>query len=159
MREAGVAEKNRTEVQSQRDRELKKGGKVTRMEEEAKELEKVVTKLRTQAEIKGGTIKDEEAARDASGRELSEVCDCLSRVRPALSLVGYPDEVAEAIAFVFSDTLICDDAASAQAVTFAREVGVRSVTLDGDVYEPGGTTSGVLMRAQELCAAEERVVG
>ena len=80
-------------------------------------------------------------------------------MRPALSLVGYPDEVAEAIAFVFSDTLICDDAASAQAVTFAREVGVRSVTLDGDVHEPGGTTSGVLMRAQELCAAEERVVG
>ena len=71
MREAGVAEKNRTEVQSQRDRELKKGGKVTRMEEEAKELEKVVTKLRTQAEIKEGTIKDEEAARDASGCELS----------------------------------------------------------------------------------------
>jgi structural maintenance of chromosome 2 len=88
-------------------------------------------------------------------------------VRPALSLVGYPDEVAEAIAFVFNDTLICDDAASAQAVTFAREVGVRSVTLDGDVYEPGGTLSGgaapsgssVLVRAQEPRAAEERVVG
>jgi len=79
VREAGVAEKNRTEVQAQRDRELKKGGKVTRMEEEAKELEKVVIKLRTQAEIKEGTIKDEEAARDASERELSEVCDCLSR--------------------------------------------------------------------------------
>ncbi|KAH9957598.1 hypothetical protein BC827DRAFT_651097 [Russula dissimulans] len=424
VREAGVAEKNRGEVQAQRDRELKKGGKVTRMEEEAKELEKVVIKLRTQAEIKEGTIKDEEAARDASGRELSELdaslaakktqvdavtaeynavkekhtatqtalasaedllqtlltglagssaqsaggggymgqiadararlaqaaaeeeqarvkldmtkrelgelekrwkavereagqgerdikktraevealrkkadgtgwnsekerahdealrqakdnaqrCaqerdavrsrlpqldfnytpppgfdtrkvkgligsllalkpedhgkstaleiaaggklynvvvedervgkDLLERggikrrvtliplnkirafklsseklqnanrlapgkVRPALSLVGYPDEVAEAIAFVFNDTLICDDAASAQAVTFAREVGVRSVTLDGDVYEPGGTLSGgaapsgsgVLVRAQELRVAEERVVG
>jgi len=60
-------------VQTQRDRELKKGGKVTRMEEEAKELEKVVNKLRTQAKIKEGVIKDEEAARKASGRELSEV--------------------------------------------------------------------------------------
>ena len=86
-------------------------------------------------------------------------------MRPALTLVGYPDEVAEAIAFVFSDTLICDDAASAQAVTFAREVGVRSVTLDGDVYDPSGTMSGgaapsgsgILVRAQELRAAEERV--
>jgi structural maintenance of chromosome 2 len=73
--------------------------------------------------------------------------------------------VAEAIAFVFNDTLICDDAASAQAVTFARNVGVRSVTLDGDVYEPSGTMSGgaapsgsgLLVRAQELRAAEERV--
>jgi len=72
-REAGVAEKNRVDVQTQRDRELKKGGKLTRMEEEAKELEKVVIKLRTQTEIKEGTIKDEEAAREASGRELSEV--------------------------------------------------------------------------------------
>ena len=71
------------------------------------------------------------------------------------------------MAFVFSDTLICDDAASAQAVTFARNVSVRSVTLDGDVYEPSGTMSGgavpsgsgVLVRAQELRAAEERVDG
>ncbi|KAI9439026.1 condensin complex subunit SMC2 [Lactarius indigo] len=87
------------------------------------------------------------------------------KVRPALSLVGYPEEVAEAIAFVFNDTLICDDAQSAQAVTFARNVGVRSVTLEGDVYEPSGTMSGgaapsgsgVLVRAQELRGAEERV--
>jgi structural maintenance of chromosome 2 len=73
VREAGVAEKNRLDVQAQRDRELKKGGKVTRLEEEAKELEKAVIKLRTQAEIKEGTIKDEETAREASGREVSEV--------------------------------------------------------------------------------------
>ena len=87
------------------------------------------------------------------------------KVRPALTLVGSRDEVAEAIAFVFNDTLIFDDAASAQAVTFARNVGVRSVTLDGDVYEPSGTMSGgaapsgsaVLARTQELRAAEERV--
>ena len=73
--------------------------------------------------------------------------------------------MAEAIAFVFNDTLICHDAASAQAVTFTRHDGVRSVTLDGDVYEPSGTMSGraapgrfgVLVRAQELHAAEERV--
>jgi structural maintenance of chromosome 2 len=73
LREAGVGEKNRVDLQAQRDRELKKGGKVTRLEEAAKELEKAVVKLRTQAEIKEGTIKDEEAARDASGCELGEV--------------------------------------------------------------------------------------
>jgi len=72
-REAGAAENNEVDVQTQRDRELKKGGKVTRMEEEAKELGKVMIKLRTQAEIKEGAIKDEEAAREASGRELSTV--------------------------------------------------------------------------------------
>jgi structural maintenance of chromosome 2 len=49
----------------------------------------------------------------------------------------------------------------------SRALGVCSVTLDRDVYEPGGTLSGgatpsgssVLMRAQELRAAEERVIG
>ena len=43
------------------------------MEEEAKELWKVATKLRTHAEIEEGAIKDEEAARETSGHELSEV--------------------------------------------------------------------------------------
>ncbi len=78
VREAGVAEKNRLDVQAQRDRELKKGGKATRLEEEAKELEKAVIKLRTQAEIKEGTIKDEETTREESGRGLSEVPVSLS---------------------------------------------------------------------------------
>jgi structural maintenance of chromosome 2 len=73
LRDVEVAEKNRVDVQAQRDCELKKGGEVTRLEEEAKELEKAVAKLRMQAEIMEGTIKDEEAARDASGRELGEV--------------------------------------------------------------------------------------
>ena len=57
-REPGVVEKNWVDVQTQRDHELKKGGKVPRMEEEAKELEKVIIKLHTQAEIKEGVIKD-----------------------------------------------------------------------------------------------------
>ena len=59
--EAGVVEKDRVDVQIQRDRKLKKGGKVT-------------IKLCIQAENKEGTTKDEEALREASGRELSEVC-------------------------------------------------------------------------------------
>ena len=72
-RDASVAENHWVNVQTQRDRALKKGCKVTRMEDEAKELEKAVIKLRTQAEIKEGSIKDEIAARDASAHELSEV--------------------------------------------------------------------------------------
>lgn len=64
--------------------------------------------------------------------------------------------------YVFSDTLICDDADSAKRVTFAREIGVKSVTLQGDVYDPSGTLSGgaapnsnqVLVRVQELLDAE-----
>jgi len=66
--------------------------------------------------------------------------------------------VASAIAYVFSDNLICADADAAKRVTFNRDVGVRSVTLAGDVYDPSGTLSGgsapsgsgILVKAQEL---------
>lgn len=69
------------------------------------------------------------------------------------------------MAYVFSDTLICDDAVSAKSVTFSKEIGVKSVTLDGDVYDPSGTLSGgsaptsggVLIKVQELLDAENKV--
>ncbi|KAJ7083090.1 condensin complex subunit SMC2 [Mycena belliarum] len=88
-----------------------------------------------------------------------------SIVRSALSLVRYPSNVAKAIEFVFSDTLICDTPEVAQKVTFADAVRLRSVTYAGDVYDPSGSlsggsapnTSGVLIRVQKLLEAEERL--
>ena len=79
--------------------------------------------------------------------------------------MGYAEDVANAIAYVFSDTLVCEDAESAKRVTFSRDVGVRSVTLEGDVYDPSGTLSGgsapsgsgVLIQVQELLEAESRL--
>ncbi|KAF8147393.1 nuclear condensin complex protein [Crassisporium funariophilum] len=87
------------------------------------------------------------------------------KVRTALSLVGYEDEVAKAVAYIFSDTLICDDAETAKRVTFAPDVGVRSVTLEGDIYDPSGTLSGgaapsssrVLIQVQELLEIEGKL--
>lgn len=87
------------------------------------------------------------------------------QVRTALSLVRYPANVAKAVQFVFSDTLICDTPEVAKSVTFADAVKVRSVTMAGDVYDPSGslsggsapTTSGVLIRVQELLEAEDRL--
>ena len=66
---------------------------------------------------------------------------------------------------MFSDTLICDDAESAKRVTFSKDVGLRSVTLQGDVYDPSGTLSGgsapsgsgVLIQVQDLLNAESRL--
>jgi structural maintenance of chromosome 2 len=81
----------------------------------------------------------------------------------ALSLIGYPEEVARAMAFVFGDTIICEDAEAANAVTFGAKV--RSVTLNGDLYDPSGTLSGgaapsgsgTLLRVQELLEADRRL--
>ncbi|SCU85032.1 LAFA_0D13498g1_1 [Lachancea sp. 'fantastica'] len=60
----------------------------------------------------------------------------------ALNLIGYQDEVASAMKFIFGTSLICKDAESAQKVTFHPQVRARSITLQGDIYDPEGTLSG-----------------
>ena len=73
--------------------------------------------------------------------------------------------MAKAIAYVFGDTLICDNAETAKLVTFADAVLTRSVTLDGDVYDPTGTLSGgsapnstrILVQVQELLEIENKL--
>jgi len=69
------------------------------------------------------------------------------------------------MAYVFGDVFICADKTSAQAVTFNKSVGVRSVTLEGDVYDPSGTLSGgaapssggVLVQVQKLKEVEREI--
>ncbi|KAK0643618.1 RecF/RecN/SMC [Cercophora newfieldiana] len=64
------------------------------------------------------------------------------KVDLALSLVGYDDEVSAAMEYVFGNTLICADAETAKRVTFDPNVRMRSITLEGDAYDPSGTLSG-----------------
>lgn len=72
--------------------------------------------------------------------------EAAKRIEPstemALSLVGYDHEVANAIEHVFGRTLICSDMDAAKRVTFDNRVRTRSVTLEGDTYDPSGTASG-----------------
>ena len=80
------------------------------------------------------------------------------KVDLALSLVGYDDEVSSAMEYVFGNTLICADADTAKKVTFDPNVRMRSITLEGDAYDPSGTlsggsspnSSGVLVTLQKL---------
>lgn len=80
------------------------------------------------------------------------------KVDLALSLIGYDEEVISAMNYVFGNTLICQDADTAKKVTFDPSVRMKSVTLDGDVYDPSGTlsggsspnSSGVLVTLQKL---------
>ncbi|KAL6913512.1 hypothetical protein ACHAPO_003258 [Fusarium lateritium] len=65
-----------------------------------------------------------------------------NKVDLALSLVGYDDQVSAAMEFVFGNTLICADADTAKRVTFDPNVRMRSITLEGDAYDPSGTLSG-----------------
>ncbi|KAI9026644.1 hypothetical protein CLU79DRAFT_58207 [Phycomyces nitens] len=80
------------------------------------------------------------------------------KVDLALTLVGYNEEIEEAMEWIFGNTLICKDANTAKRVTFDNEVRMKSVTYDGDVYDPFGTLSGgskpdyagVLVKIQEM---------
>ncbi|KAL8649419.1 MAG: hypothetical protein Q9226_005584, partial [Calogaya cf. arnoldii] len=82
------------------------------------------------------------------------------KVDLALSLTGYDHQVAAAMEYVFGSTLICQDAETAKRVTFGPSVRMKSVTLEGDVYDPSGTlsggsspnSSGVLVTLQKLNA-------
>lgn len=44
--------------------------------------------------------------------------------------------------YVFGGTFICEDAETAKRVTFHDSIRTRSVTFDGDVYDPQGSLSG-----------------
>ena len=79
----------------------------------------------------------------------------------AIDLISYPPEVEKAMQFVFGSTYICEDAETAKAVTFNAQV--RTVTLQGDVFEPSGSLTGgsapagagILTRMQELVKVNE----
>lgn len=64
------------------------------------------------------------------------------KVDLAITLIGYDHEIERAMAFVFGNTLIAADASTAKKVTFDPAVRLKSVTLEGDVYDPSGTLSG-----------------
>lgn len=80
------------------------------------------------------------------------------KVDLALSLVGYDKDVTAAMEYVFGSTLVCDDPETAKRVTFDHAVRLRSVTLQGDTYDPAGVlsggsrpqSSGVLLTLQKL---------
>ncbi|CAG8747112.1 24490_t:CDS:10, partial [Racocetra persica] len=77
------------------------------------------------------------AERIAAAQRLSP-----GKVNLALTLIGYEREVKPAMEYVFGSTLICADADSAKLVTFHKSVHAKSVTLEGDVYDPSGTLQG-----------------
>ncbi|KAL9117356.1 MAG: hypothetical protein Q9187_006108 [Circinaria calcarea] len=87
------------------------------------------------------------------------------KVDLALSLIGYDDEVSAAMDYVFGSTLVCVDAETAKRVTFDPAVRLKSVTLEGDVYDPSGTlsggsspnSSGVLVTLQKLNALNKEL--
>jgi structural maintenance of chromosome 2 len=87
------------------------------------------------------------------------------KVELAIELVGYEEEIARAMEYVFGSTFICKDADTAKSVTFDPKVRSKSVTFQGDVYDPSGTlsggsapsSSGVLITIQKINALDQQI--
>lgn len=67
---------------------------------------------------------------------------CVDKVELALDLVNFEEEVFKAMSYIFGSTFICNDPATAKNVTFDPKIRCRSITLDGDIYDPEGNLSG-----------------
>ena len=63
-------------------------------------------------------------------------------VHTALSLVGYEGELQKAMEFVFGSAFICRNMDDAKKVTYDQRVMKKSVTLEGDSFDPAGTLTG-----------------
>ena len=69
----------------------------------------------------------------------------------ALSLVGYEDELVKAMQFVFGNAFICADMDAAKQVTYNEQIMKKSVTLEGDSFDPAGTLTGGAIRKIISC--------
>eukprot|EP00592_Proboscia_alata_P003711 CAMPEP_0194379542 /NCGR_PEP_ID=MMETSP0174-20130528/40110_1 /TAXON_ID=216777 /ORGANISM="Proboscia alata, Strain PI-D3" /LENGTH=1211 /DNA_ID=CAMNT_0039162339 /DNA_START=84 /DNA_END=3719 /DNA_ORIENTATION=- len=80
---------------------------------------------------------------------------------PAIELVGFDEEVRSAVEYVFGSTIIVDGMDAANKICDTTRT--RTVTLEGDVYDPSGTISGgsnkdlgtTLAKLSELTAAKK----
>ena len=66
--------------------------------------------------------------------------DMGSTSAPAIDLVTFDEEVRTAMEYVFGSTLVVDGMKAANQICDATKT--RTVTYDGDVYDPSGTISG-----------------
>lgn len=60
----------------------------------------------------------------------------------AMDLIEYSPDITPAIQFAFGQTFVCDDPESAKNIAFDHEIKVKTVTKDGDIYDPQGTLTG-----------------
>ncbi|NWV53098.1 SMC2 protein, partial [Daphoenositta chrysoptera] len=84
----------------------------------------------------------------------------------ALSLIVYESELQKAMEYVFGTTLVCNNMDNAKKVTFDKRIMTRTVTLEGDVFDPQGTLHGgsassqaapILSKLQEMKDVEREL--
>lgn len=65
-----------------------------------------------------------------------------AKVWEALELIHFDQEMRPAMEYAFGSAIICENSDIAKAVTFHRDIRTRTVTLEGDSFDPAGTLQG-----------------
>ena len=87
-----------------------------------------------------------------------------NNVSLAVDLLEFPSEVTVAMQHIFGSTLVCVDKQSARAI--CEKLSLKTVTLEGDLYDPSGTLTGgsrsngnasVLCRLSELSGLRQQL--
>ncbi|KAF7459331.1 structural maintenance of chromosomes protein 2-1-like [Cryptosporidium felis] len=78
----------------------------------------------------------------SSARRLISCKEGDLRVVSAMKVIKFDEELNSAMKYCFGHTLICEDDKIAKCITFHPEIAVRTVTLNGDIYDPSGTLTG-----------------
>ncbi|CAJ0959738.1 unnamed protein product, partial [Mesorhabditis belari] len=60
----------------------------------------------------------------------------------ALDLIKYEEPLSKVMEYVFGTTIICETKETASLITYNREIKTKTVTLEGDTYQPSGSGSG-----------------
>lgn len=76
-----------------------------------------------------------------------EVLDYVKRVtrgkaQYALELIKYHPHVESSIKYIFGNVLVCEDQETAKRLAFDPCVRMKTVTLEGDIYDPSGIIIG-----------------
>lgn len=94
---------------------------------------------------------------DLSALRLAEKLVGKGNVFYAINLVDFDDSVAPAMQHVFGDTLVCPNMEMAKKVAFDERILKRTVTFEGEVFDPSGTLTGGARRGNTdtlMCIGE-----
>lgn len=98
-------------------------------------------------------------------RQARQIIPKKAEAHVAMEIVGFEKQVMNAMKFVFGPYMVCDTPETAKQITFHPNVRVKTVTKEGDLYDPAGTITGgsapkggnLLMKLQELSNLEKQV--
>lgn len=81
-----------------------------------------------------------DAARVMHAKEIAAAKGATANL--ALELVGFEEEVRKAMEYTFGNVIICDNSEVAKEIAFDKKVRNRTVTLEGDSFDPSGVMTG-----------------